>query len=180
MNKVPIVLWASAPHYAPDWPRPQARYLPGEGIHPRHRSDTVPPPPLPSPFDPSHWQQCMPYLYGIDLYHEGYNWEAHEAWEEVWLGLSEDDPNRKLLQGLIFLTASVLKVRGGNLRGARRHSGRALERFQGLPELERVWGLHRRDLEKTTQAYYGVLQQSETVSSDVYQAFPRLELKMTT
>ena len=38
----------------------------------------------PDPPDPEQWHLCRPYLYGIDLFNDGYYWEAHEVWEGLW------------------------------------------------------------------------------------------------
>ena len=47
-------------------------------------------------------------LRGVELFNEGLFWEAHEAWEALWLEL-EDDP-RLFVQGLIQLAASYHKA----------------------------------------------------------------------
>jgi predicted metal-dependent hydrolase len=63
------------------------------------------------------------FRWGIDLYHHGYFWEAHEAWEELWR--EAEGPERELLAGLIQLAATALKIRGGQLEAARRLGERA-------------------------------------------------------
>ncbi len=49
-----------------------------------------------------------PLLRGADLFNRGLYWEAHEAWEELWLEL-EDEP-RLFIQGLIQLAAAYHKA----------------------------------------------------------------------
>jgi hypothetical protein len=66
------------------------------------------------------------FLRGIDLYHAGFLWEAHEQWESVWRA-TEDPERRDFLQGLVQIAASVLKSRMGNARGAKKLAGRARE-----------------------------------------------------
>jgi predicted metal-dependent hydrolase len=45
---------------------------------------------------------------GADLFNRGLHWEAHEAWEELWLEL-EDEP-RLFVQGLIQVAAAGHKA----------------------------------------------------------------------
>jgi predicted metal-dependent hydrolase len=68
------------------------------------------------------------YLRGIDLYHAGYLWEAHEAWEGIWKA-SIHPVDRDLYQGLIQLAAALIKAHEGNTRGARRLAQAARARF---------------------------------------------------
>jgi hypothetical protein len=69
---------------------------------------------------------------GVDLYHHGCWWEAHERWEVPWRRSSGLDPAHSLLRGLIFLTASHVQHVVAQPRGA----GRLLER--SLAHLERT------------------------------------------
>ena len=52
---------------------------------------------------------------GVDLYHLGYLWEAHEAWEAEFHANS--GAARELAQGLIQLAAAMIKVHIGNEAG---------------------------------------------------------------
>lgn len=65
------------------------------------------------------WRRCMPYLFGCDLYNHGYWWEAHEAWESIWL-TSTDPVQRRYLQGLIQVANAHLKVEMGRSRAVQR------------------------------------------------------------
>ncbi|HVR43758.1 MAG TPA: DUF309 domain-containing protein [Thermoanaerobaculia bacterium] len=65
---------------------------------------------------------------GIELFNEGQYWEAHEAWEEIWL-LEEADV-RPFLQGLIQLAAAWHHVERRNFRGAKRLFGAALAKLE--------------------------------------------------
>lgn len=74
------------------------------------------------------WMDCEPYLYGVDLFNRAYFWEAHEAWEEVWNAVGHRTPPGRLLQGMIQVSAALLKrhlevPRGavGNFRKAGAH-----------------------------------------------------------
>ena len=98
-------------------PLPPYRYLPFQGVkglpHPRndpaghsYNADEE----YLSAFAPDDWTRCKPYLYGIDLFNHGYFWEAHEAWETVWLAAGGRETSCGLfVQGLIQLAAAQLK-----------------------------------------------------------------------
>ncbi len=69
-------------------------------------------------FGPDDWRDCGPYLYGVDLFNHGYWWEAHEAWESVWLAAGRDSLHGSFVQGLIQLAGAQLKRFTGVQRGA--------------------------------------------------------------
>jgi predicted metal-dependent hydrolase len=102
----PAPIWPDAPRLAPDRAFPAHRFVPGFNARPT------------SGLEPG-------FLFGIDLYHAAYLWEAHEAWEGVWK--QARDP---LVQGLIQMAASLLKRHLGNERGARKLAGAALQRLR--------------------------------------------------
>ncbi|HAD03325.1 MAG: hypothetical protein A2091_13405 [Desulfuromonadales bacterium GWD2_61_12] len=61
-------------------------------------------------FTPDDWATCEIYLYGIDLFNHGYWWEAHEAWETVWLAAGQRSTRcGTFVQGLIQLAGAQLK-----------------------------------------------------------------------
>jgi predicted metal-dependent hydrolase len=64
---------------------------------------------------------------GVALFNEGEYWEAHEAWEELWL--EAKPPLRLFVQGLIQLAAAWHHVRRGNHRGAERLFRSGLEKL---------------------------------------------------
>lgn len=64
---------------------------------------------------PAAWHQTEDYLYGVDLFNFAYWWEAHEAWEGLW-NKTEDDC-RLFLQGLIQISAALIKYHMRQLRG---------------------------------------------------------------
>jgi hypothetical protein len=72
--------------------------------------------------------------HAVDLFNHGYYWEAHEVWEAWWQILGRDEPERRLLQGLIALAAAGVKAREGNGRGVAHHAHRARQLFLSLPE----------------------------------------------
>jgi len=48
---------------------------------------------------------------GLALYRARFFWEAHEAWEPLWLAAAPNSRERALLQGLIQLANGWLKLR---------------------------------------------------------------------
>ncbi len=82
--------------------------------------------------------------HGLDLFNNGYYWEAHEAWELLWRAAPRDSADALLLQGLIALAAAGVKVRQGQPIGVTRHAQRAARFFASLPE--RIAGFRRDDL----------------------------------
>jgi hypothetical protein len=101
----------------------------GSGLpHPRRHPDGHSfgtPEPAPSPLDPARWRECAEYLHGIDLFNRGFYWEAHEAWEAVWVGAGRKGPVAELARGLIKLAAAGVKVRQGRPGGVRVHAAAA-------------------------------------------------------
>jgi predicted metal-dependent hydrolase len=67
------------------------------------------------------------WLYALDLFNEGFYWEAHEAWESFWNALGRTTPEAQFVQGLIHLAAAGVKIREGKPQGVSRHTKRARE-----------------------------------------------------
>jgi predicted metal-dependent hydrolase len=55
--------------------------------------------------------------HGIDLFNSGKYWEAHEAWEEVWMP-DRRGPDAGFYKGLIQIAAGCLHYGRHNRRGA--------------------------------------------------------------
>lgn len=68
---------------------------------------------------------------GVVLFNEERFFDAHEAWEELWL--AAEDPTRRWLQGLIQLAAGWHHLRKGNERGGRRLLRSALAKLDATP-----------------------------------------------
>jgi hypothetical protein len=54
---------------------------------------------------------------GVDLYHRGLAWQAHEVWEDAWRGAPRDSPDRAVLRALIQAAAAVVQAQRGRWRG---------------------------------------------------------------
>jgi predicted metal-dependent hydrolase len=145
---------APRPRLVPDQPLPPYAYVTGQWPHPlrdpaghSHGKPTS----RPEAPDRDRWQACRPYLVGIDLFNHGYYWEAHEAWEGLWLACGRTGLTASFLKGLIQLAAAGFKVREGMPEGVRRHAGRAAELFREVarqlgPGQENYFGLGLEEL----------------------------------
>src|ERR1700694_1437586 len=119
----------------PDEPFPAYAYIPGRFPHPTadpaghsfHIEPVVPP-----KVEPERWQECRPYLYGIDLCNGGYYWESHVAWESLWVACGRKGVIADFLKGLIKLAAAGVKALEGRPEGVKSHSGRAAELWRNV------------------------------------------------
>ena len=68
---------------------------------------------------------------GIALFNSGKFWEAHEAWEEIWMNHPED--GRFFVQGLIQLAAAYHQLGKKVYRGVVIHLKQAQERLKLFP-----------------------------------------------
>jgi uncharacterized protein len=123
------------PRLLPDRPFPPYAYVPGETPHPTRDPGghsygaefRIPEPP-----DPEDWRACRDYLYGIDLFNHGFYWEAHEAWEGLWVACGRHGPTATYLQALISLAAAGLKARSGCARGMRANADKAVSLLESV------------------------------------------------
>lgn len=77
---------------------------------------------------PPDWQDlpnCELFQRGRQLFNAGYYWEAHEAWEGVWIAAGRTGLVADFVKGLIKLAAAGVKLREGSPTGAQRHLVRA-------------------------------------------------------
>ena len=70
-------------------------------------------------------------LRGIEQYNQGYFFEAHETWEELWLQCPL--PTRNFLQGIIQLAAAFVHLMRREYPGTIRLLDQALEKLEGFP-----------------------------------------------
>ncbi len=119
----------------PDEPFPVYAFVPGKFPHPtsdpKGHSFGINPP-LPPKVEPERWQECRPYLYGIDLFNGGYYWESHVAWESLWLACGRKGVVADFLKGLIKLAAAGVKAKEGTPAGVKSHSSRAAELWRSV------------------------------------------------
>jgi predicted metal-dependent hydrolase len=75
------------------------------------------------------------YLAGIVLFNRGDYFEAHEAWEELWMDTA--GPDKRFYQGLIQAAVGLCHFCNGNVRGAVKlyHSSREYMGHYGAEHL---------------------------------------------
>ncbi len=97
---------------------PETRFLPGSGSRPEAQD---------IPLD-----QAFPF--GIDLFNHGCWWEAHEVWEDVWLGQLLQSLDRLGMELLIGAANLNLKIELGKVKASLRLQtkvGQQMEEWQG-------------------------------------------------
>jgi Uncharacterized conserved protein len=102
---------------------PTYRFVPGHNPHPTRNPDGHSygvQRRVAARFNPSEWRACADYLYGVDLYNYAYWWEAHEAWEGLWVAAGRHTQTGQFLQGLIQVSVAHLKWFQGLTRPAQR------------------------------------------------------------
>lgn len=104
-------------------PFPAYRYLPGHGPHPFRSPQGhsyiggQAPEHAPWTADPDPGRDPQ-WLWPMDLFDHRYYWEAHEAWEGLWHQMPRRGRRAQLTQGLIQVSAAVLKGVLGQERAA--------------------------------------------------------------
>lgn len=123
-----------------DRPLPDYRHVPGRTPHPTKspegHSFGRPEAPV-RDLNQAPWAACPEYLYGLDLFNEGYWWECHEVLENLWLAAGLGTPAGHALQAVIQCAAAHLKVVSGQPTGAKRlvQHARAHAEWAGSPRL---------------------------------------------
>jgi len=77
------------------------------------------------------WRENELYLFGVDLFNDGYWWEAHAAWEALWQ-TTGSEATARFLQGLIQIAAALVQDRAGRAIGARRLASKGVARLRAL------------------------------------------------
>jgi len=72
---------------------------------------------------------------GVALFNARKFFEAHEAWEELWL--VEPEPEKRFLQGLIQLAAALHHCSRGNSRGAKSLLAAGIAKLERFPDRHR-------------------------------------------
>jgi hypothetical protein len=134
---------------------PAYRYVPGHFPHPTRDPDghsygrEVSAPQI---FDPDRWQDSESYLYGVDLFNNGYWWEAHEAWEACWIAVGRTSTAGLFLQGLIQIAAACLKKYQGHMDGALRLAADGLDKFPA--HRQTMLGIEMQPLKTALQDFF--------------------------
>jgi len=98
---------------------------------------------------------------GLTYFNARKFFEAHEAWEELWL--AEPKPEKTFLQGLIQLAAAFHHHGRGNLRGARSLLTAGIAKLANFPADHR--GLALAELRAAAEKWVKILE-AEKVSGN--------------
>lgn len=102
-------------------PLPEYRHIPFKTPHPymdeggHSYQEKLP---VITDFNEQNWQDCDPYLYAIDLFNQGYWWEAHELLKQVCYAVGRDSEIGSFLEAVIQIAAGELKHYMREQRGA--------------------------------------------------------------
>lgn len=129
------------PWYAQERALPPYRFVPGLHPHPirdprghSHRAIRAQVHPH---WTPDQWKSLEAYLRGVDLFNRFYFWEAHETWEALWKSHPPQADPARLIQGLINLAASLLKLHMQEVSSSQKLWRAASERL--TPFQDRYW-----------------------------------------
>jgi hypothetical protein len=90
--------------------------------------------PAPEGGAPAHVQTDL-FAHGVSLFNSRRFFEAHEAWEEIWL--RTQPPEKTFLQGLIQITAAFHHYSRNNLRGTKSLLRSGLDKLDAFPAKHR-------------------------------------------
>ena len=160
---------------------PPYRYVPGLHPHPTNSPDGHSygeEDEESGKWDSELWTDNQEYLFGIDLYNYHYYWEAHEAWEGLWIASIRNSSEHRFLQGLIKLGAALLKIRMAeyeiqDLIGARNLSKSGIDLLSKVG-IDQFMGLDIPKFLKSYQDFVNPIYDNKTLVID--RKTPRIEL----
>ena len=115
----------------------------------------------------THKNESELFAHGIALFNTRYFFEAHEAWEEIWL--HTQPPEKRFLQGLIQITAAFHHQSRENLRGTASLLRAGLAKLDDFPPHHR--GLQIEKLRIVVRRWLAALDRTENTS---WPALPRI------
>ena len=135
---------------------PPYRYIPELNPHPTedskghsfNRKENVP-----ERLTVNNWFYHEIYLCGVDLYNHAYWWESHESWESLWKKEEKGRLTSEFLQGLIKISAALIKWNLKSKRGLTILYNSAIQHLQKVSSEHKTYmGIflprHIRKLEK--------------------------------
>lgn len=107
------------------------------------------------------------YLFGIDLYNHGCWWEAHEAWEGVWMEMEKGSPRRLAVQGLIQVANAQLKLELGRSNAVERLRGKYADLLDRAGDMDVALGFDLGAWRARTDAYIAARMGQDRPSHDM-------------
>lgn len=171
----------------PDAPLPAYRFVPERAPHPRRdpRGSLFGAPGHPPGLPRDRWREDRSWLLGIDLYHQGFLWEAHEAWEACFFAarVRGDAAQRDLAQALIQLAAALLQAHLGRGAGVRTLAAAVVRRLRSVldatPADARLGGIDPRTLLADVERHLSAALDGTVPAADAHRtsgAPPRLDV----
>jgi len=111
------------------------------------------------------------FLEGIHHFNARRFWEAHEAWETLWLAAESD--LEQFLQGLIQVAAAYHHIQRGTLRGAPRLFAAGLGRLEAFPLMH--CGLDRTEVDSAARRHQAWLESAPEEPLDSTE-YPKLRV----
>ena len=108
---------------------------------------------------------------GIARFNAGEFFEAHEAWEEIWLRAPAEE--KAFLQGIIQVAAAFHHYMRGNLGGAKSLLAAGLAKIKEYPHGH--WGINLGKLRDEGQAWLDALGAGQEAGSEKLPKIRRLE-----
>jgi hypothetical protein len=154
-------MWAAAISALTDdqFGLPPVRHIPGTGSVASINFLQVISAKCPARTVSGEWQSNTPYRCGWHLFENGYFWESHEIWEQVWTRCAPNSREKVLLQAIIQLANSRLKMLQSNTQSALKIYDLFIEltqeAFLGASQSDddHLMGLKQRDLLELNQDY---------------------------
>jgi uncharacterized protein len=109
---------------------------------------------------------------GLAHFNAGRFFEAHEAWEEIWLG--ESEPEKTFLQGIIQVAAAFHHYSRGNHRGMKSLLASGIIKLERFPDAHR--GIALEQLRAAVRQWAAALSEGNTLAS---QGLPRIHAQDT-
>jgi len=109
------------------------------------------------------------FIRGVEHFNSLEFWEAHEAWEELWL-VAETEVEQ-FLQGLIQIAAAYHHTKRGTFRGGVRLFDAGLRRLSAFPQ--RFSGIDRTDVEAAARLHRESAAAAKVLAESEY---PKLRL----
>jgi hypothetical protein len=136
-------------------PLPDRKFIPGQGIHPDKdpQGSHIPEVNVENvEFTPERWQNAQRYLYAIDLFNHGFWWEAHEVLEGLWIQTGRTTPLARFIQGIIQISAALLKDPKSMPRGTSRLLANGLSKLGSQSGI--YLGIHVETFCKEVENYF--------------------------
>jgi uncharacterized protein len=115
------------------------------------------------------------FVRGVALFNAKYFFEAHEAWEEIWLKTAP--PEKTFLQGLIQVTAAFHHHSRQNLRGTKSLLRAGLAKLEPFPDDHR--GINIAELRKVGHKWLDVLDNGARKTRPKHPRLTKIAAKVT-